>query len=88
MKKEKLITRTIAITTALTMVVDIATQTVTTRSFDLIGRHTKESALNTLKETVETDTVKIVCISDINIFEEIRAMTEIDFYAHSKTITR
>lgn len=88
MKKEKLITRTMSITVATAMLVDITTQAVTTKSFDLIGRHTKESALMTLKQIVDTDTVKIVCVTDLSTVEEIRGMTEIDFYVHSKVITR
>ena len=74
MKKEKLITRTMTITSATAMLVNITAQVITTNSFTLIGRHTKESALS--------------CVTDLLTVEEIRSMTETDFYLHSKIITR
>ena len=88
MKKEKLITRTMTITSATAMLVNITAQVITTNSFTLIGRHTKESALSALKQRFDTDTVKIVCVTDLLTVEEIRSMTETDFYLHSKIITR
>ena len=50
MAREKMVTRTLTITTVEVMTVDITTATTGTARFDIVGDHTFDTALKSVKE--------------------------------------
>ena len=50
MAREKMVTRTLTITTVEVMTVDITTATTGTDRFDIVGEHTFDTALTAVKE--------------------------------------
>lgn len=83
MKKQKMITRTMFTTTVTYMAVDVSTATVTTYTDIIVGKHSTESALNELKDTHETETVKVVSVVNLTVDECLYGMTEREFLAHA-----
>ena len=58
MAREKMVTRTLTITTVEVMTVEISTSTIGTARFDIVGEHTFDTALKAVKELYETETIK------------------------------
>lgn len=86
MRKEKMVTRTMDITSVKAMAVIVETAQVEVQEFVLIGEYTKETALKKLKEEEETDTLKIVAIQDMEHWTQLMGMSEKDFYTFSQIL--
>lgn len=86
MRKEKLITRTITVTTAEIMCLDTETANVEIVTAELMGKVDKETALKMYKVTAETDTFKAVACQTVNYSEQLYGMTEKEFIKHAKIL--
>ena len=86
MKKEKLITRTITVSTAEFMCLDTETANVEIVTAELIGKVDKETALKIYKVSAETDTFKAVSCQSVNYTEQLYGMTEKEFIKHAKIL--
>ena len=87
MAKERMVTRTLTITTVEVMSVDITTATTGTARFDIVGDHTFETALKAVKELHETDTLKIVTITDLVLNDYLFGMPESEFIKMAKVLS-
>ena len=86
MRKEKLITRTITVTTAEFMCVDVETANVEVVTAELTGKLDNETALKLYKASVETDVFKVVACQSIDYTEQLYGMTEKEFIKHAKIL--
>ena len=86
MAREKMVTRTLIITTVEVMTVDITTATTGTDRFDIVGDHTFDTALKAVKELYETETTKIVTITDLVLNDYLYGMPESDFIKMAKIL--
>ena len=86
MAREKMVTRTLTITSVEVMTVDITTATTGTARFDIVGDHTFETALKAVKELYETDTTKIVTITELVLNDYLYGMPESDFIKMTKIL--
>lgn len=86
MAKERMVTRTLTITTVEVMTVDITTATTGTERFDVVGDHTFDTALTAVKELYETETTKIVTITDLVLNDFLFGMPESDFIKMAKIL--
>ena len=86
MTREKMVTRTLTITSVEVMTVDITTATTGTDRFDIVGEHTFDTALKAVKEIYETDTTKIVTITDLVLNDYLYGMPESDFIKMAKIL--
>lgn len=86
MRKEKLITRTITVTTAEFMCVDVVTANVEVITAELTGKLDTETALKAYKSTVETDVFKVVACQSVNYTEQLYGMTEKQFIEYAKVL--
>ena len=86
MAREKMVTRTLTITTVEVMTVDITTATTETDRFDIVGDHTFDTALKAVKELYETETTKIVTITELVLNDYLFGMPESDFIKMAKIL--
>ena len=86
MAKERMVTRTLTITSVEVMTVDITTATTGTDRFDVVGDHTFDTALKAVKELYETETTKIVTITDLVLNDYLYGMPESDFIKMAKIL--
>lgn len=86
MRKEKLITRTITVSTAEFMCLDTKTANVEIITAELIGKVDNETALKMYKATAETDTFKAVSCQSLKYTEQLYGMTEKEFIKHAKIL--
>lgn len=86
MAREKMVTRTLTITSVEVMTVDITTATTGTAMFDVVGDHTFDTALKAVKELYETETIKIVTITDLVLNDYLYGMPESDFIKTAKIL--
>ena len=86
MAREKMVTRTLTITTVEVMTVDITTETTGTARFDVVGDYTFDTALKAVKELYETETTKIVTITDLVLNDYLYGMPESDFIKMAKIL--
>lgn len=86
MAKERMVTRTLTITTVEVMSVDITTATTGTDRFDIVGDHNFYTALKAVKELYETDTTKIVTITELVLNDYLYGMPESDFIKMAKIL--
>lgn len=86
MRKEKLITRTITVTTAEFMCVDVETANVEVVTAELTGKLDNETALKMYKSTVESETFKVVACQSIDYTEQLYGMSEKEFIKHAKIL--
>ena len=86
MTREKMVTRTLTITSVEVMTVDITTATTGTDRFDIVGDHTFDTALKAVKELYETETTKIVTITDLVLNDYLYGMPESDFIKMAKIL--
>ena len=87
MAKERMVTRTLTITTVEVMTVDITTATTGTDRFDIVGDHTFDTALTAVKELYETETTKIVTITDLVLNDYLYGVPESDFIKMAKILS-
>ena len=83
MSKEKMITRTVKSTNVEVMCVTVSTATVSTKVYTLAGTYDTATALEAVKKLYETDDFKPSVILGIDTYEELRGMSESDFYKYS-----
>ena len=86
MAREKMVTRTLTITTLEVMTVDITTAITGTARFDIVGDHTFDTALTAVKELYETETTKIVTITELVLNDYLFGMPESDFIKMAKIL--
>jgi len=86
MRKEKLVTRTFALTDIDAMTVDVTTADVKSIDITLVGSMTPEVALKKVKELIETDTLKVVNVTILAEYTELRGMTDQQFYEASQLL--
>ena len=86
MAKERMVTRTLTITTVEVMTVDVTTATTGKSVYDIVGDHTFDTALSAVKELYETDTIKIVTITDLVLNDYLYGMPESDFIKTAKIL--
>ena len=86
MAREKMVTRTLTITTVELMTVEISTSTIGTARFDIVGEHTFDTALKAVKELYETENIKIVTITDLVLNDYLYSMPESDFIKMAKIL--
>ena len=84
--KEKTITRTFTINTVEYIGMNITDSTVIKNSAIIPGKYTKEELLMILRNNEESDTIKIVAITDVFTIEELRGIPESVFYNNSELI--
>lgn len=83
MKKEKLVTRTFTLTDCEVMIVNTITAEVSKVPHTFVGSLTTDTATKKAKDLLETDTVKVVNVTLLAEYEELRGMTESAFYTNS-----
>lgn len=88
MRKEKLITRTITVTTAEFMCVNVETANAEIVTAELTGKIDAETALKKYKATAETEMNKVVSCQSISYNEQLYGMTEKEFIEHAKILPR
>lgn len=81
-----MVTRTLTITSVEVMAVDITIATTGTARFDIVGDHTFDTALKAVKELYETDTLKIITITDLVLNDYLFGMPESDFIKMAKVL--
>ena len=86
MARERMVTRTLTITTVEVMTVNITTATTGTDRFDIVGEHTFDTALKAVKEIYETDTTKIVTITDLVLNDYLYGIAESEFVKMAKIL--
>lgn len=86
MRKEKLVTRTFALTDIDAMTVDVNTAEVKSIDITLVGSMTSDVALKKAKELIETDTLKVVNVTVLAEYTELRGMTDQQFYEASQLL--
>ena len=86
MAREKMVTRTLTIASVEVMTVDITTATTGTARFDIVGDHTFDTALKAVKDLYETETTKIVTITDLVLNDYLYGMPESEFIKMAKIL--
>ena len=87
MARERMVTRTVEVTVAEVMCLDVTTAEVTVVSYDISGKfNTKEDVLKSLKKVYETDTYKVVAVQSTDTKEILYGMPEIDFIRIAKVL--
>lgn len=79
MARERMITRTVEITTAEVMCMDVIKAEVITKTYDMSGTFTDDELLKAIKKLYETDTFKIVHVASQKTSELLYGMPETKF---------
>lgn len=79
MAREKMVTRTIEVTTAHYTALDVTTSQVMTGVISITGNYSNEDALKYAKKHLDTDVFKVVIINELLISEKLYGMLEYDF---------
>ena len=87
MARERMVTRTVVVTTVKVMCVNIATCAVEVKTFELSGMiETKEQALKVVKKLYENELIKCVDVQEMYENEILYGMSEIDFIQNAKVL--
>lgn len=87
MARERQVTRTINVTTATALCMDITTKETEERELVITGEvPTDEKMLKDLRKLYETDTFKVVTIMGLETKEELYGMTEVEFLKYAKLL--
>ena len=86
MKKERMITRTIKMAEVRVMTVDTTTADVRVYFYNIELQENDEKYLKALKKEHETDTLKLVKIEAINVYETLYGMSERDFITFARVL--
>ena len=87
MARERMVTRTVVVTVAEVMCLDVTTAEVKIESYEISGSFTDQnSILKTVKKAYETDTYKCVAIQSTTEKEVLYGMREIDFIKLAKVL--
>lgn len=88
MKKEKLITRTIILTTCTAITTDISEMSVKQGNFDLTGSYKSNvDVLAALKASIETETFKVVAVVSYYETKQVYGITESAFMLYGKLLS-
>ena len=82
-QKQKMITRTMSVSTVTYMTVDVTTATVANHTATIVGSHSTDTALSELRRTRETETIKVVSVINVMTEEALYGITEGEFLAHA-----
>ena len=87
MARERMVTRTITSTTVKVLCCDVTTCETTIQTFRITGETVdKEQLLKAVKKEYETDTFKLVAITETETQEELYGMLESDFIQYAKKL--
>lgn len=87
MARERMVTRTVVVTVAEVMCLDVTTAQVDIKDIEISGSFdTKDSILKSIKKAHETDTYKCVAVQDVTEKEVLYGMKEIDFIRLAKVL--
>lgn len=87
MARERMVTRTVVVTTVGVMCLDVTTAQVQITNFEMSGTYADfESALKAVKKVHETDTFKCVAVQHMTEKEVLYGMREIDFIQLAKVL--
>ena len=87
MARERMVTRTVVITTVGVMCLDVTTAEVSIKNYELSGSYTDfETALKDVKKLHETDVFKCVSVQTITEKEVLYGMSEQDFIKLAKQL--
>lgn len=87
MARERMVTRTVVVTVAEVMCLDVTTAQVEIKDIEISGSFdTKESILKSIKKLHETDTYKCVAVQEVTEKEVLYGMKEIDFIRLAKVL--
>lgn len=87
MARERMVTRTVELSIAEVMTLDITTAEVGIMYYEIGGGLTDEKAiLKAVKKLHETDTFKCVSLQSVTTQEILYGMSEADFIAHAKVL--
>ena len=79
MARERMVTRTVEITTAEVMCMDVVKAEVITKTYDISGTFTDDELLKAIKKLYETDTFKVVHVVSQKTSELLYGMSEAKF---------
>lgn len=79
MRKEKMVTRTIEVTHALYKGMDIINSEIIEGAVAFTGNYSEDECLKLAKNQLDTDSFKVVYITDFYVTEKLYGMPEIDF---------
>ena len=86
MARERMITRTVEITVAHVMCLNVETAEVSTKPFTVTGKQEEKTLLKTLKKQCETESFKLVAITEVTTYEKLYGMPESEFIALAKEL--
>ena len=87
MARERMVTRTVVVTTVEVMCLDVTTAQVQIKDFEMSGVYADyESALKSIKKVHETDSFKCVAVQGMTEKEVLYGMKEIDFIQLAKVL--
>ena len=87
MARERMVTRTVVVTTVGTMCLNVVTAEVEINNYELSGSYSDfNTALKALKKQYETDTFKVVAVQHMTEKEVLYGMKEIDFIKLAKVL--
>ena len=86
MKKEKLITRTMITTHVNVIMYDDAEKSTFEMPHNIVGKVSKDVALEILHDTFDTDTLKVVMVNTMDYVEKLYGVTESEFMAIAKEL--
>lgn len=86
MARKRMITRTVAQTTAQVMTIDVTTAEVQIRNYDIGGYYTDSELLKALQNLFQTNTLKLVHIVSQDCKEVLLGMEEDDFIRLAKVL--
>lgn len=87
MARERMVTRTVQVTDAQVMCLEVTTAEVQVLTYELSGTYdTKDAVLKALKKLYETETFKVVAVQETTEREVLYGMKEIDFIKLAKVL--
>lgn len=87
MARERMVTRTVEVTVAEVMCLDVTTAEVTIQSFELSGKFaSNDEILKAVKKVNETETFKPVAVQKTDVNEILYGMPEIEFIKLAKVL--
>ena len=86
MARRRMVTRTVEQTTAQVMTLDVTSEEVQVRTYDIGGQYKDDELLKKLQKLFQTDTLKLVHIKTQTCKEVLLGMDEEDFIRLAKVL--
>ena len=88
MARVRMVTRTIEVIKATALCVDVLTAETSSKELELtgVGNLSQNDLLKALKKTYETDTFKVVAVTEKFTEQELYGMLELDFLKYAKKL--